>query len=282
MRRRLPARIAVARGRYFIFTPVCWCRFARFGCNGRKACRCGAKQSAHSSLSALANAIARPSELQWSSDVPRSARFLLACGEIAPAAARPRAEVAFAGRSNAGKSSAINALCGRRKLAFVSRTPGRTQLINFFALGDRYIWWICPDTATPRFQPTIQARWEALLGTYLRQRASVARVGAGHGCASSAHATGSAACSTGSALLDRPVHILLTKADKLSRQAAQRQLTQTRAVLSRLYPAASVQLFSSVTLIGLDEARDALARLLGSIDQPNASPREDEGRRPEH
>src|SRR6476620_9703121 len=76
------------------------------------------------------------------------------------------AEVAFAGRSNAGKSSAINAICGRRKLAFVSRTPGRTQLINFFQLrDDRYLVDL-PGYGYAKVPDGVQARWEALLGTY--------------------------------------------------------------------------------------------------------------------
>jgi GTP-binding protein len=66
--------------------------------------------------------------------------------------------------------------------------------------------------------------------------------------------------------------VLLTKADKLSRQAAQRQLTETRDALSRLYPSASVQLFSSASLLGLDEARQALARLLDGHEQPERGP----------
>jgi len=70
----------------------------------------------------------------------------------------------------------------------------------------------------------------------------------------------------------RPVHVLLTKADKLSRQAAQRQLTETRNALSRLYPSASVQLFSSASLQGLNEARQALARLLDGHGRPEKLP----------
>ena len=66
----------------------------------------------------------------------RPPTFMLSVGELHQLPPDRGAEVAFAGRSNAGKSSAINALCDRRKLAFVSKTPGRTQLINFFELGD--------------------------------------------------------------------------------------------------------------------------------------------------
>jgi GTP-binding protein len=211
--------------------------------------------------------------------VLQSPRFLLSVGELHQLPPDRGAEVAVAGRSNAGKSSAINALCGRRKLAFISRTPGRTQLINFFQLGDGYHLVDLPGYGYAKVPADVQARWEALLGTYLRQRRAlrglILVMDARHPLTP-----------LDRRMLDwygvtlRPVHILLTKADKLSRQAAQRQLTQTRAVLSRLYPAASVQLFSSASLIGLDEARDALARLLGSIDQPNASPREDEGAGP--
>jgi GTP-binding protein len=77
----------------------------------------------------------------------------------------------------------------------------------------------------------------------------------------------------------RPVHVLLTKADKLSRQEASRQLTETRAALSRVHPSASVQLFSSASLMGLDEAREAIAGLLGVVDQPQGSSGEDANRK---
>jgi len=201
----------------------------------------------------------------------QSASFLLSVGEPHQLPPDRGAEVAFAGRSNAGKSSAINAICGRRKLAFVSRTPGRTQLINFFQLSDDRYLVDLPGYGYAKVPDEVQARWEALLGTYLRKRRALSGLflvmDARHPLTP-----------LDRTMLDwfavtlRPVHVLLTKADKLSRQAAQRQLTETRNALSRLYPSASVQLFSSASLQGLNEARQALARLLDGHGRPEKLP----------
>ena len=177
-------------------------------------------------------------------------------------------EVAVAGRSNAGKSSAINAICNRRKLAFVSRTPGRTQLINFFDIGGDRRLVDLPGYGYAKVPTAIQARWEALLGTYLRTRRAlrglVLVMDARHPLTELDRRMLDWFAVTG-----RPVHVLMTKADKLSRQAAQRQLIQTGEALALLYPEVSVQLFSSATSAGLDEARQALARLLDSTDTPS-------------
>jgi GTP-binding protein len=204
--------------------------------------------------------------------------FLLSVGELHQLPPDRGAEVAVAGRSNAGKSSAINALCGRRKLAFISRTPGRTQLINFFRLSEGRHLVDLPGYGYAKVPADVQARWEALLGTYLRQRRAlrglILVMDARHPLTP-----------LDRTMLDwfgvtlRPVHILLTKADKLSRQAAQRQLTETREALSRIYPSASVQLFSSASLMGLDEAREAIAQLLVGIDQPQGPSSEGANRR---
>jgi GTP-binding protein len=206
--------------------------------------------------------------------------FLLSVGALHQLPPDRGAEVAVAGRSNAGKSSAINALCGRRKLAFISRTPGRTQLINFFQLGEGRHLVDLPGYGYAKVPADVQARWEVLLGTYLSKRRALCGLilvmDARHPLTP-----------LDRRMLDwfgvtrKPVHVLLTKADKLSRQAAQRQLSQTRELLSRVYPTAGVQLFSSASLMGLDEAREALARLLGAIDRPSASSAEDEDRSPD-
>jgi GTP-binding protein len=171
------------------------------------------------------------------------------------------AEVAFVGRSNAGKSSAINAICGRRKLAFVSRTPGRTQMINFFEVAPHVNLVDLPGYGYARVPSEVRGRWEDLLGFYLLQRASlrglVIIVDARHGLN----------------LLDRrmlewfaptgkPIHILLTKADKLGRQEQMQRLKHARSELAALLPATTVQLFSSVTGAGIEQARAAITGLL--------------------
>jgi GTP-binding protein len=221
----------------------------------------GTKRSAHSSLS-------RPSSTPVYTLNLQTASFMLSVGELNQLPPDRGAEVAVAGRSNAGKSSAINAICNRRKLAFVSRTPGRTQLINFFDLGGGRRLVDLPGYGYARVPAAVQARWETLLGAYLRTRRAL------HGLVLVMDArhpmTGlDRRMLDWFAVTRRPVHVLMTKADRLSRQAAQRQRIETAEGLARLYSGVSVQLFSSTTSAGLDEARQALARLLSSTDGPS-------------
>lgn len=82
------------------------------------------------------------------------------------------AEVAFAGRSNAGKSSALNAICERKKLARISKTPGRTQAINFFQNGDRRFADL-PGYGFARVPPAMKAAWQNLVETYLTERSTL-------------------------------------------------------------------------------------------------------------
>ena len=162
-------------------------------------------------------------------------------------------EIAFAGRSNAGKSSAINALAGRRRLAFHSKTPGRTQLINFFALGERAFLVDLPGYGYAGVPLPVRRHWEALVGRYVAERESLAGVvivmDARHPLTPLDEELLRWLAPAG-----RRVHVLLTKADKLSKQAAQRTLAQARAALARLYEGSSVQLFSAMKREGLAEA----------------------------
>lgn len=172
-----------------------------------------------------------------------------------------RREVAFAGRSNAGKSSAINTLARHNRLAFVSKTPGRTQLINFFALGGQKFVVDLPGYGYAKVPPELRARWEKVLSAYLQTREALAGLvlimDARHPLTP----------------LDRqmldwfmprglPVHILLTKADKLSRGAAHKTLQEVRSAL-KACPQVSVQLFSSLAKQGIEEAESVIAGWLG-------------------
>lgn len=169
-------------------------------------------------------------------------------------------EVAFAGRSNAGKSSAINTLARHNRLAFVSKTPGRTQLINFFAIGEKRFIVDLPGYGYAKVPPEIRARWEKVLSAYLQTRESLAGLvlimDARHPLTP-----------LDQRMLDwfmprgLPVHILLTKADKLSRGAANKTLQQVRSAL-KAYPQASVQLFSSLAKQGIEEAEAVIAAWL--------------------
>jgi GTP-binding protein len=168
------------------------------------------------------------------------------------------AEVAFAGRSNAGKSSALNAITGRKDLARTSKTPGRTQLINFFALTDGARLVDLPGYGYAKVPEEIKARWRRLMTRYVETRVSlkglVIVMDARHPLTDfDAQMLGWARAQGLTA------HVLLTKADKLSRGAAGATLKQVR---SHLGAEASAQLFSAVEKTGVDEARREVMRLL--------------------
>lgn len=171
------------------------------------------------------------------------------------------AEVAFAGRSNVGKSSLLNALTGRRALARTSNTPGRTRLLNFFSLGGRLILVDLPGYGYARASKSDIARWTQLTRGYLKGRPQLRRVclliDARHGLKNS----------------DRQVmeeldtaavsyQIVLTKADKVKPAPLQRAIADTEAAIAR-YPAAHPQCLatSSETGAGIAELRAVLAAL---------------------
>ena len=163
-------------------------------------------------------------------------------------------EVAFIGRSNAGKSSALNTLAGRRRLAFVSKTPGRTQLINFFAVDEDAFLVDLPGYGYAGVPLEVRQHWDTLVGEYVFHRRALAGVivimDARHPLTPQDRR-----------LLDwlfpsgRNVHVLLSKSDKLSAQAGQRTLMQVRKDLAQVYPGASVQLFSSLKRTGTAETQ---------------------------
>jgi len=176
-------------------------------------------------------------------------RFMLAAGKPAdlPAAGPP--ELAFAGRSNVGKSSAINALLGRKGLARTSKTPGRTQTINFYELegGERLVDF--PGYGYARVPRPVREQWKALVGAYLESRYPVAVVVV----MDARHPLTDLDAQLLGWLGGQRTLVLLSKADKLSR-AAQKATLQGASSLSP-----HVRLFSSVTRQGVEECRDLLA-----------------------
>ncbi len=174
---------------------------------------------------------------------------------------RPGApEIAFAGRSNAGKSSAINTLAGRRRLAFVSKTPGRTQLINFFSLGSNAFLVDLPGYGYAGVPGEVREHWKHLVGTYVSTRESLAAVVV---VMDVRHPLTDLDRTLLGWLRDagRAAHILLTKSDKLSKQARQTTLARVRRDLAGVYPGATVQLFSSLKREGIEEAAGILSRM---------------------
>ena len=172
-------------------------------------------------------------------------------------------EVAFAGRSNAGKSSAINTLAGRVRLAFVSKTPGRTQHLNYFTLADGKYFVDLPGYGYAKAPEAIRSQWEGLIGPYLNKRDQLAGLVV-------IMDIRRPMTDLDLRLIDwfrptgRPIHILLSKADKLSRQEQTKALRSVKAEVAtwgdaELY---SVQLFSSLKKTGVEEAERVLAKWL--------------------
>jgi GTP-binding protein len=202
-------------------------------------------------------------------------------------------EIAFAGRSNAGKSTAINILCNQKKLAFASKTPGRTQHINYFSIGGaqvgqhrkdltkveeiRAMLVDLPGYGYAEVSGSAKLHWQQLLGDYVQHRTQLAAL--------------VLIIDSRRPLTDldiqmlewfaptgKPIHVMLTKADKLNRNDAANALREARAILSNYvdadgagYPF-SVQLFSALKRTGIEEADARICALVGlTKDQPQAA-----------
>ena len=167
-------------------------------------------------------------------------------------------EVAFAGRSNAGKSSAINTLANYTRLAHTSKTPGRTQHLNYFDLGGNSFLVDLPGYGYAKVPPDIKAHLENLLSEYLQTREAlcglVVIMDARHPLTELDEQM-----LTWFAPTAKPVHVLLTKSDKLSRQQATMTLNRVKLHLTEHFPFCSVQLFSSLKKIGVEEAEAVIA-----------------------
>ncbi len=217
------------------------------------------------------------------------ARFFTTVNQLRELPTTQVPEIAFAGRSNAGKSTSINILTNQKGLAFASKTPGRTQHINFFSIGGAHV-------AQHRKDPTIvddieallvdlpgygyaevsgsaKLHWQRLLGDYVQRREQLAAL---------------------VLIMDsrrpfteldiqmlewfaptgKPIHCILTKVDKLNRNEATNALRQAKLMLESYvdedgngFPF-TVQLFSALKRIGIDEANDKIIELLGLTDEP--------------
>ncbi len=191
------------------------------------------------------------------------AQFLLSALQLKDAPPDIGYEIAFAGRSNAGKSSAINVITNQNSLARTSKTPGRTQMLNFFTLDDSHRFVDLPGYGYAKVPEAVQKSWGKAMEIYLEKRESLRGVfilmdirhpltkfdwqmieWCGH--------------------CNLPLHIALTKADKLSRGAARGTLQKVEATLKRELGETdiSLQLFSAPSRLGIDEAHALLDRWL--------------------
>ena len=197
----------------------------------------------------------------------RQVTFLTSAARLSQTPPDRGFEVAFAGRSNAGKSSAINALCDQKSLARTSKTPGRTQLLNFFMLDEQRRIVDLPGYGYAKVAEGIKREWQGLLSNYLEQRA----------------------CLRGLMLLmdirhplkeydlqmlqwadhiGLPVHVVLTKADKLKKGPAASTRLKVHSRLVRLNPYFSVQTFSALKKSGIGEAHARLDEWFGRVPDP--------------
>ncbi len=174
-----------------------------------------------------------------------------------------RLEICFAGRSNVGKSSLINALTGRKNLARASNTPGRTQEINFFTLGDSHYVVDLPGYGFAEAPVAVVEKWQKLLKAYLSGRASLRRafvlIDTRHGV--------KAVDDEIMTLLDQSAvtfQVVLTKADKVKEAEREKILAQVRKALSK-HPAAYPELLmtSSEKGWGIENLRALIAGLAG-------------------
>jgi GTP-binding protein len=217
------------------------------------------------------------------------ARFFTTVNQLRDLPKTQVPEIAFAGRSNAGKSTAINILTNQKGLAFASKTPGRTQHINFFSIGGAHVAMHRKDpTKVEEIQGLLvdlpgygyaevsgdaKLHWQKLLGDYVQRREQLAAL---------------------ILIMDsrrpftdldiqmlewfaptgKPIHCILTKVDKLNRNESVNALRQAQQVLDSYvdeegngFPF-TVQLFSALKRIGIDEANDKIIELLGLEDDP--------------
>ena len=210
-----------------------------------------------------------PKDLGHAHPFPRT-EFLTTVAKLRDAPGDAVAEVAFVGRSNAGKSSAINTRAGKTRLAYVSKTPGRTQHLNYFSVApDRYFVDL-PGYGFAKVPEDVRKQWDVLLGPYLQTREPLKGL---------------------VVIMDsrrpltemdwqmlewfapsgRPIHVLLSKADKLTRQEQTKTLRAVKADLADLGCPVSVQLFSSLKRDGVAEAARVLKGWLGLCDNSDGA-----------
>ncbi|WP_457667889.1 ribosome biogenesis GTP-binding protein YihA/YsxC [Thiolapillus sp.] len=191
----------------------------------------------------------------------RQAAFLTSAARLSQCPPDEGYEVAFAGRSNAGKSSAINVICDHRGLAKTSKTPGRTQLLNFFELDEQRRLVDLPGYGYAKVSVSIKKDWQGNLATYLDKRQCLRGLILMMDCRHPLKDFDLQMLDW-SAHIGLPVHVLLTKADKLKKGPASASLQKVKSALKERDGEFSVQLFSSLKKTGIAEAHQKLNQWL--------------------
>tara|TARA_B100000787_G_scaffold98100_1_gene72374 strand:+ start:6168 stop:6812 length:645 start_codon:yes stop_codon:yes gene_type:complete len=209
----------------------------------------------------------------------QNASFIISANHLNELPEDEGLEIAFAGRSNAGKSSAINTLSRQNRLAYVSKQPGRTQLINFFSINDGKSLVDLPGYGFAKVPSAIKAHWQKTLPVYLQERKSLIGLIIVVDIRRSL-------TELDMKMLDwfaprqRPIHLLLTKSDKLSRDKALRTLREVKNQVEASWgipfkTPCSAQLFSSLKKQGIKDAEDIIQKWLSSDKNniPNPMPK---------
>lgn len=194
---------------------------------------------------------------EFESPTYQEAKYLTSAAEFEQLPPDEGAEIAFIGRSNAGKSSALNVITGIKGLARTSKTPGRTQMINFLALNERQRLVDLPGYGYAKAPRMVQERWEELVDSYLKKRRSlkglVVVMDVRHPLKERDADVVKWAVDYGI-----PLHILLTKSDKLNQSAAKKTINELEDALTPYDDHITLQLFSSYDRTGLDVVKTVL------------------------
>lgn len=193
------------------------------------------------------------------------ATFFITAAKLTDLTFPSSAEVAFVGRSNSGKSSAINTLANQRRLAFTSKTPGRTQQLNYFALGlDRYLVDL-PGYGYAKVQKSEHKRWGGFLSGYLQTRAPLVGLVL---IMDARRPLTELDCQMLEWFTPRgiPVHALLTKSDKLGRSEQSQVLLKVQAEMAKYGPMCGASLFSSLKKTGVETMTKVIGIWLGFPD----------------
>jgi len=187
----------------------------------------------------------------------RTATFLKSASKLSQCPPDSGREIAFAGRSNAGKSTALNCITDNKKLARTSKTPGRTQLINYFTLTDTQRLVDLPGYGFAKVPEEVRRQWQKHMDDYLLNRQSLVGIvllmDIRHPMKQFDRTMIEWAVAS-----EMPIRVLLTKADKLKKGQASKALQGLRKELKDCADLASVQLFSALDGAGLDDIRDWL------------------------
>ena len=187
-------------------------------------------------------------------------KFLQSASNISESPEDIGSEVAFVGRSNSGKSSAINVIVNQKNLARISKTPGRTQLINFFEVDKQQRLVDLPGYGYAKTSKKQQKEWGFMISEYLKYRHTLKGViliiDIRRGLMELDHAFLDFYLP-----LNKPLHVLLTKSDKLKKQACKKSFDSVQSIVGSV---ASVQLFSSLKKSGAEEAKAKILELLES------------------